>query len=499
MQINIVNFGYQDFRYFPMMELFLADAIKRRGGHEVKIYTVMNDENHAKMIARLKEDSDDFITIIWETLSSKSNSYIKKTIEFARQYKKMCNSPLLMGGYWASTVSRHFEEFEVFDYIIEGYSAERIADAIDHLNEKTDDRYINALEQIDWSKYDLNMDFLDNPSKYYNGASRFVSGYLSSIGCPNECTFCYNTVLRSKGTQYFERSIEKVKEDIEILGRAYDFEIIQFKDLNFFYNIDRATEILDFLKGRGKRIQFALDLAVKDSSEEIFKKISDYRIGEIWIGIESFNEKSRVKYNKEFTKEKLEKVFSWADKYRITLYGNIMLGAPWQDRRYVDDAISTALEYINKYRYVMIMFNSLRPIIGTPVQQEYYPDTIDDMSFNDTVDAFSFDLKEKQKKIYGDRFDFIDFQKVYNAFWYMNQIKIIENDPRARWKGILTFLRKKIEKQLTPPYFNTRCFQRLFLIKLPIKNKINALLSLIFIKRKPLDYWRYLKPRIVKR
>ncbi|MFX0203445.1 MAG: hypothetical protein ACFFCW_45665, partial [Candidatus Hodarchaeota archaeon] len=164
MHVFIVNFGYKTLRYLPMMELFLADAISKKGGHQVRIFTVMSNESNDKAIDSLKEYGDNFVTIVWETLASKSVTYIKKSMDFARLYKKKCKSPLLVGGYWASTVGDHFDEFSIFDYIIEGYSADQIGNAVNNWEWAKKDRKISARAQIDWNHYDLNTDFLVDPS-----------------------------------------------------------------------------------------------------------------------------------------------------------------------------------------------------------------------------------------------------------------------------------------------------------------------------------------------
>ncbi|MFX0053159.1 MAG: B12-binding domain-containing radical SAM protein, partial [Candidatus Hermodarchaeota archaeon] len=402
-------------------------------------------------------------------------------------------SPLLVGGYWASTVGDHFDEFSIFDYIIEGYSADQIANAVNNLEWNKKDRRISALAQIDWNQYNLNTHFLVDPSKYFHRPSRFLSGYLTSIGCPNACGFCYNTVLQNKKTCYSERSVEKVKEDLEILDQKYNFRTIQFKDLNFFYNSKRAFDILDFLKYKGKRIQYAVDITVKDASEEIFQRVPHYGIKELWIGLESFNENSLRKMNKEYSKEKLEQVFVWAEKYRIMVFGNIMLGAPWQDRKYIEKTISMALEYIYRFRYVMITFNSLRPIIGTPIQEEYFPDIYEKLNFNEMIDAFSFYLGEKQQRIYGRCFDFIDFEKVHNAFWFIKELKTMENHPDILGRRILVFIRKRIERQLQPPYFSAKYLDKCFLIRHSTRQMIMNILPRLFMLIQIHMYWRYFK------
>ncbi|MBN1797187.1 MAG: hypothetical protein JW822_01330 [Spirochaetales bacterium] len=145
-----------------MMELFIADALNGKSENEVKIFTLIMKESSEELINRLSKNDKDSITILWEILSSKSTSYIKKSIEFAKVYKEKCRSPLLIGGYWASTVSDHFKEFDIFDHIIYGYSIDSIAQAIKNWEITRTKRIIYAKGQAKWNKY---IDYFYNISK----------------------------------------------------------------------------------------------------------------------------------------------------------------------------------------------------------------------------------------------------------------------------------------------------------------------------------------------
>lgn len=477
MRIDIVNFGEQEFRYLPMVELFIADALKKRGADGVYIHTQMNSEEFGPLMEMLCANEGP--VVFWESLSSKSVSYVSNGMAFCREFTSRSDRPTFFGGYWASTVADHFPEFEIFDCIIRGYSIDVIADAL--MSAGPPQATVDARFPCDWNAYDLALGCLVSPGKYYRESERFLSGYISSFGCPNKCGFCYNTVLKTLKADYAARDIDKVRADIDALDALYDFKRIQFKDLNFFHETGRAFEILDFLKSRGKRIQAALDLHVQDASEEIFARMSDYGVTDIWIGLEAFSKASLAKMDKDYDTSKVARIFEWGEKHGVEVYGNVMLGAPWQTQEEVDSAIRSALAYINKYSRAHVTFNAMRPVIGTPIQKRYFPDVALGRNFREMVNILAFRISEMQANIYGTRFDFIDIEKTHKAFALINRFNHIalHSDRFGRW--LLRRLSKLVQTQLKPPYFRFKSAGRLFLMEPRRYNSFYAFLRTVLV------------------
>lgn len=467
MKVRLLNFGAGACRYLPMFELFLAAALETRGHEEVSIRTLMDTEPEEDFIRALAGAGEDTMVILWETLSSKSAAYAKRMVRFGRLYRERGGTvPLLIGGYWASSVARSYAEFESFDSIIVGYSIARLADAVDGWAQGQRPREIDARGQAEWDDYELAPRFLEAPEKYAwrsRDGRLNLMGYMSSFGCPNRCGFCYNRVLQNCGTEYVERSEARVEEDFETLDRAYGFDEVQFKDLNFFHDAERGLRILEVLRGRGKRVHGALDITVMDATEAIFANSARYGIRDYWIGLESFNEESLRRLNKDYSLEKLEQVFTWADRYRVNLFGNIMLGLPWEGRAAIETTLRVALETLRRHPYVLVMFNTIRPILGTPIQETYFPDIVEKVErFDEMMDLFSFRLAGTQQAVYGEETAFIDLEAVHNAFKVVNLVRVIQNNPRTGSAWLPRAVAWFVLKQLEPPYFSRGLSRRLF-------------------------------------
>lgn len=446
-------------RYLPMYELFLGDALKKRGVEEVYIHTLMADEPFSSLTETLNHS--DGPVLFWESLSSKSVGYISNGMDFCGYFKSRTHRPLFLGGYWASTVAKEFNEFEMFDYIIQGYGFEAVVDHL--LSPEPAGHYLDAHSPCDWNAHDLALDCLVSPEKYYRESEKFLTGYISSFACPNKCGFCYNTVLKSLDSDYWARDLDKVFADLDKLDELYGFERIQLKDLNFFYETERAFAILDYLQENGKKCQRGLDLHVQDASEELFQRMSKYGVSEIWIGLEAFSRTELARMDKEYDTSKVERIFAWGGKYGIEVYGNIMLGAPWQTRESVEVMIARALEIINTHSNARIMFNAMRPVMGSPIQVKYFPDVARGRSFNDMVEMFAFRLNKNQNEVYGEDFDFIDIEKTYKAFFLINRFASIGMHSGAVGKWFMRQLSRLVQTQLKPPFFSFSPFGKFFL------------------------------------
>ena len=484
MRIDIVNFGGEDFRYLPMYELFLANALKKRGDISVYIHTLLLGETYESLSRTL--NAAEGPVLFWESLSSKSVGYILNSMEFCRQFASTTSRRTYLGGYWAGTVAEDFSEFDIFDYIIKGYGFDQVVDHL--LDDAPSERFLDACTPCDWNAYDMALDCLVSPHKYFRERDRFLSGYISTFACPNKCGFCYNTVLKSLGSDYASRDLEKVYADLDALDTLYRFDRIQFKDLNFFHELERGLCILDRLKEMGKVCQQALDLHVADASEDLFRTISDYGVSEIWIGLEAFSKAELDRMDKEYDVSKLAKVFSWADKYKIEVYGNIMLGAPWQTSEMVESAINKALNVIDSHSHVRIMFNAMRPVIGSPIQRKYFANVSEGRSFEEMVNLFAFRLGKQQEAIYGPEFSFVDIEKVHKAFLLLNRLATISlhGDALGRWAASL--LSAMVVSWLKPPYFSSPLAQWLFGLSTKDLMRVVVILRTVCI---PNNRWKW--------
>jgi radical SAM superfamily enzyme YgiQ (UPF0313 family) len=420
----------------------------------VKIITVFANEDPRFLLHHIQHEED--LIIFWEYFTTKAFSYLHKYFEVANFLRTRVKNTLLFGGFWPTTHGRYFDEFAVFDHLFEGYSIEKVVAEIQKFAKGTA-RFIDVRGEIDWNKYDLNLNYLYDKNNYFKNSA--LSGYLSSFSCPRNCKFCVANSVRNDGSVFSARQVDRVKYDVDLLVEKYpEIERIVIKDLNFFYDKERSYAILEYLQEKGLRASVNVDVTIYDIDGQFLQKLNTLGVvSDLYFGLESFDADTRKKVGKPFTIDRLEKTFKLIDRYNINLTGNVILGLPWQDSEEVETNISKALSYMRKYRNVFVAMNVYKPEYGSDLQRKYFADLHEKLTFYDLIELYKNNVSRFQPRVYGDKFSFIDLERVHNCIRMIMRAKRAKNYSQSKvGKVILEFLRTSYEKQLKPPYFRSR-------------------------------------------
>jgi radical SAM superfamily enzyme YgiQ (UPF0313 family) len=441
-----------------MYETFLAGRIEQALGINVKVITVFDWQNPDFLLKNIETEHD--LIIFWEYFTTKAPSYLHKYFETAHFLKTRRKNTLLLGGFWATTHGRYFEEFQIFDHLFEGYSIDRVVEEIEQHNGAFP-RHIDVRGPLDWDEYDLSVEYLHDKNAFFQHNTFY--GYLSSFSCPRNCSFCFANSARNYGSRFSARSVAKVKEDIDLIIHEYPrIKRIVIKDLNFFYNKKRAFEILSYIKEKGLRTAVNVDVTIYDIDETFVDNLNTLGIvPDLYFGLESFVEETRRKLGKPFTTDHLERTFEMMNRHGISLTGNIILGLPWQRRNEVEEAIRKALCYMRKYRNVYIAMNVYKPEYGSDLQKEYFPDLHRKLSFQDLIEIYKNNVSKYRAVLYGDNFNSIDLEKVHNCIRVVMNAKRAQNYSNSKLrKRALEFMRSLYERQLREPYFRNKIISR---------------------------------------
>ncbi len=443
--ICIVTFGRAKPRYLPMFEIFLADAL-RDGGVEPTIVTIFNRDSWKRWLGFFASMPEDTPLLFWESKSAKSFRYILNLFRFARAARENLRQPVILGGYWPTIAADHFEEeFEPFHTLVKGFDISRISRFLLETELRSLPDEVDATGQPDWDRYTLELGFLRNPRAYF-GFGGLLSGYQSTFACPNDCTFCYNNSLKSMQVDYAERSLDRLEEDLVRLERIYPMRSIQLKDMNFFYNRARAFQFMELVYRRGLTLGSNVDITVNDMEEEVFRRFRAYGFRSLFFGLESFSERALGRFNKRYPGEKLIRGFELADKYKTFLTGSILIGLPWQTEEDIRKEVSRALHVMNRYDYVQIGVNPVRPVTGTALQKKYFTNTLNGKSLEEYVDIIGFKVWKMQSEIYGERFDFVNMEKLHNTMLAIKSLRKLEVQfPNPFYRRIFPRLRGRLE------------------------------------------------------
>jgi radical SAM superfamily enzyme YgiQ (UPF0313 family) len=233
--------------------------------------------------------------------------------------------------------------------------------------------------------------------------------------------------------------------------------------MNVFYDQDRAFKILEILREKGKEVGVNLDITIKDFNEQLVLKTKEYGI-DFFIGLESFNLETRKKIGKPFSDEELEAVFEIAEKNKIDLTGNVLLGLPWQTLEEINNDIKKILYYTDRYKYVFLKMSIFKPEYGTDIQKDYFDHLHSHLNFKDIVEIYLNKVAKYQDIVYGEKFKSIDFEKLFYLLLHLMNIKrVLNKDIPKLSRRILVFFKEYLERHLMSQTYKSNIITKLLL------------------------------------
>jgi len=182
------------------------------------------------------------------------------------------------------------------------------------------------------------------------------AGVMSSRGCVFNCSFC----IRSPYPDYRDRSAEDVVAELADLARE-GYDTVIMADEYFLINRRRVTQTMDLLAQRGLRLRIIFQTRVNSVDAEIARKLKAGGVFAILFGIESGAEDVLRFYNKGATVERARKAVAAADEAGIFTYGGMIMGAPIETRRHLEENI----RFVNGIPLDFVSFHHLVYMYGT--------------------------------------------------------------------------------------------------------------------------------------
>lgn len=166
------------------------------------------------------------------------------------------------------------------------------------------------------------------------------AGIATGRACPCHCTFCFHT----SGQSYRRRSIENVKEELEMLFRKYDIRHIYVIDELFVtetqYTIDMINMISQF------HVPYRVTARVDMISESTLQLLHDTGCYQVSFGVESADNRILKSMKKHITVEQIDHAFTMAEQIGINAQGHIIFGDLEED----EDSIQTSVSWWQKHR-----------------------------------------------------------------------------------------------------------------------------------------------------
>ena len=360
---------------------FLSALLKKEG-HKVELLEIENKKDINNVVPFIKSCQPQVIG-----LSVNSHQYIH-AVQIARKIKLELNIPIFLGGIHATVRPNEVIQEKSFDGICVGEAENAFLELIRKIEKKQD--YINTKNF--WFRINgkivrnnigplvEDLDSLVFPDylifKYFKeaGKENIVPRFIFSRGCPFDCTYCANYILKKtyagQGRYLRYRSVDKALEEIELLKTQCNFKHFKIDDDTFSLN---KAWVLEFCEKYPKKFNMTFECNVKCGVVDKETLIALKKVGcnLIKVGVESGNEVLRKEVlGRDISNQEIIELFDLAKEIGLSTYSFNIIGIPGETKDTIKDAIDLNIRIKPDFFQVSIFYPYPGTILGEKCAQE---------------------------------------------------------------------------------------------------------------------------------
>jgi len=378
----------------PNLGLAMLSAVLKQSGHDVKVADYHFSFKTPNIYDILNDFKPDVVGI---SMYSAMKNKINEMIEIVNN----ANIPILCGG--PHTISYYSELLtdSRLDYIFLGEAE----DAISHV---VKDAKVNEKPELIYCPVpDINSLPFPDYSSFYCYDSIKVYPFITSRGCPYNCSFC--SIHLSNSKKWRHRKVESSITELSLAHKNYpSIEKLMIWDDNFSLDIKQAKLFLK--KYIDKKFNFKLEV-VNIRADRLDKNflilLEKAGCEEIQFGVEHGNPAVFREIDKGETLDDIRRSAKLVKEHGMRLGCSFIIGLPQDTFKKTFDSIRIAKELKPDH----IHWNILVPYKGTRVYEyfkkhgqvndNFIPFTIpqDVLSFEPNADTPYF-TREERKKAY---------------------------------------------------------------------------------------------------
>jgi radical SAM superfamily enzyme YgiQ (UPF0313 family) len=381
MKVLLIVPNIRSFDIFPSISVAsLKGFINEKTVHQAKIVDMVFNKNNwrtyiSDIVERERPDLIGFSVL--------SFNY-PDALEIAQFIKKRFDIKIIFGGVHVILSPKEVIQKDVVDIICNGEGEEVLLDLLDNalVCDRIKGIWFKRNGKIIKNKpreliQDLDSlgfpDFSDFKLSRYFPMNHYHLPIMGSRGCPYDCTFCSNHVLKKKlkGKYVRFRGVESIITEI-------DQRIKQYCDMGmkFLYFFD-DTFILykDFVDRFCRRfreenfdhiIKWTANVRANLISEDIVKTMKKSGCYEMRMGVESGNAYIRNDvYQRNMGEDQLINAFEIIKKQEVLLRLDFIIGAPYETMDMMDETF----DFARKSGADNIFFARLYPFPGTEIKK----------------------------------------------------------------------------------------------------------------------------------
>lgn len=311
-------------------------------------------------------------------LSVMTGEQIHSAIRLSRKYHRRVK--IAWGGVHPTILPLDTIKEEYVDYVIRGDGEEAFLNLLTYLDtgkvetelflsKSNNNLNINYFAKLDGSNIDFELEHIKN--EYFIKRDGFKKSFSieTSRGCPHKCAFCHNTIL---GHKYRTVDSQYVLNAIDLLCDKYGIDGITFQEDNFFLDIKRVDQFIDYLIKNNRigwkansRLSYFDKLA---DDEKLMNKLMKSNCSVLQFGIESGSNRILNLINKRIVVEDVIRINKKLARYSIKLRYNFIIGFPTETIEEIHQTIGLINRLMEDNENVEPPFvNIYTPYPGTPI------------------------------------------------------------------------------------------------------------------------------------
>ena len=334
------NISTKNVRHFPYGIGTLSAHLKRHG-HETDLLFIQDQISDDDLLGKVGEVSPGLIAFSTVTLQWRF------TVAYSRTIKKVFDVPIICGGPHPTYSPEAVISEKNINMLCIGEGEHALLDVVERLENGGD---LSIIPNI-WVKNEVgtifrndirelisDLDAIEFPDREILPYQEIIDEsksepiFITSRGCPYDCTFCSNSAFKSlyrgKGKYVRQRSPENIIEEIAQMRERYEFSTLNFYDEAFGFNrkwLKRFCELYSSEHG----YPFGAFIRAETMDRETFHLLRKAGLTLIYIGVESGNESIRREtMNRHVDNDRILQACRDAQAEGIQVWTFNMVGVP---------------------------------------------------------------------------------------------------------------------------------------------------------------------------
>jgi len=338
--VNPRFFSLYETKFPPFGAMFLSHSLKK-AGYSIKIHDAQidSDRDLYKLIVKHKP--------LWVGFGVMTGPTITNTLDHCKIIKRISpNTKIICGGPHPSLLPENMLGHPLIDYIVIGEGDKTIVELSDAIKNGKDLNKVHGIgfkkdgRQVITKSREIITNWDDEVGLDWEGVK--IRNYINKIGnqkhielitsrgCPFRCRFCWN--LKANKRRWRAWSAERVIEEVKKM-LPYGIDYISFVDDNFGVDLNRAKEIIIFLKKHNITWAFEGFRVGMKLTPELMKFFKDNGCHHLYFGAECGTQKMLDYISKDIKIEDLIESARLCGRYRIGAKYSWVVGFPKETQK----------------------------------------------------------------------------------------------------------------------------------------------------------------------